>query len=212
MWYNQQPPRVGEATIRSSNNAKVPSGKLSSGKRQQAPSHSQPQPQSRPETRNTKVHMSELGGPRRRRGGSSGRGNAPTASTLKRKTVGSAQEPAKRIRSTPSTEMKDVAYVRRTMHIPSREECPGLSQKILMEPKEKLYNAIHHTRLGRLNSHFSTLREGMFRCSLSCTLQSLHEPINIVGEGTNKVRLTYSRFSSLLTISRDWLRTQHTYN
>ena len=172
--------RPSKIPMDSPSNAKGSSGKG------QGPTHPRPEPsQAQPRSPNTKAQGSA---PRVNRW--SGRGRT----AMKRKRAASLEQLAKRRNVTSSTSMKDLAH---SMHLPSPQECPGLSQdlsrRMLENPKEVVYNMIHNPGLGRLYCTTASKSRGhLISCTLSCKLESHHEELRVEGEAPTKVRSTYA--------------------
>lgn len=99
---------------------------------------------------------------------------------MKRKSVDPSQQPAKRRHVEPST----------PTNLPSLKDCPGLSRKILENPKDEMYNKIHNSCLGQLRSTFASSGRDLYSCTLSCMLETNSEPIVVFGEGVSKVGTT----------------------
>lgn len=99
---------------------------------------------------------------------------------MKRKSVDPSQQRAKRRHVAPST----------PTNLPLLKHCPGLSRKILENPKEEMYNKIHNSGLGQLSSAITSSGKDLYSCTLSCMLQTHSEPIVVLGEGVSKVGTT----------------------
>lgn len=99
---------------------------------------------------------------------------------MKRKGAKHSQQPAKRRHVDPSTPTK----------LPLLEDYPGLSRKILENPKEEMHNRVNNAGLGKLRSAITSSGRDRFSCTLSCMLETHAEPIIVVGEGISKVGTT----------------------
>ena len=91
----------------------------------------------------------------------------------------------RRLEPTSAGGLKDATYIRRTMHVPTREEYPKLPAKLFTNPKEQLHNALHG--LGAFQVQYARIGNNVHRCALSCNLAP-SEPSEVVsGEGGSKV-------------------------
>ena len=88
----------------------------------------------------------------------------------------------------PPPALKDVAYVRRTIHVPTQEDYPALPATIFKDPKQSLHNALHKSNI-RMDRRVRPMRNSLFQCTLTCA--DLDIPA-VEGEGTSKVRVQYS--------------------
>lgn len=135
--------------------------------------------QSRPQPR-AQAHSSSSNNNRQRSASSTGRVRRGGKYVLKRKMVDPSQQPAKRRHVEPST----------PTNLPLLKDCPGLSRKILANPKEEMYNKIHNSGLGQLRSAITSSGRDLYSCTLSCMLGTHSEPIVVFGEGVSKVGTT----------------------
>lgn len=103
---------------------------------------------------------------------------------MKRKAGASDTPPAQRLRQGPAApvELKDEAYFRRTMHVPTQEVYPMLKDSIFAQPKQSLHNALQDVDFSK---NTRPLRgSDAFQCTISCSALDL---VAIEGEGTSKV-------------------------
>jgi hypothetical protein len=111
------------------------------------------------------------------------------------------QRPAQRQRGNQHAlrpEMKDEAYMRRTMHIPTPEDYPNVSPRLFKSLKESLNDATQG--LAKLEFDVKELTNDAFRCTLHYK-SAAHEAV-VDGEGRSKVRNSYPDTANLLTIYR----------
>ena len=110
-----------------------------------------------------------------------------TVNGKKRKAESSlAQRPAQRRRGDQRAarpELKDEAYVRRTMHIPTPQDYPDVSPTFFKSIKASLHNAVHG--LGELRFDVKTLADDAFQSTLHYK-SAAHEAV-VIGEGRSKV-------------------------
>ncbi|KAL2047584.1 hypothetical protein N7G274_000626 [Stereocaulon virgatum] len=101
------------------------------------------------------------------------------------------QRPAQRKRSNqlaPHPEIKDEAYIRRTMHIPTPEDYPNVSPKFFKSIRDSLNNATQG--LAKLSFDFKDLTNDAFRCTLHYE-SAAHEAV-VDGEGRSKKSAEYT--------------------
>ena len=79
--------------------------------------------------------------------------------------------------------LKDEAYVRNTMHLPTRKEYPDAHQGVFKNPKDSICKAVQG--LAELRSDFAPLATDAFQCTLHFTSAARNEVV--VGEGRSKV-------------------------
>ena len=125
----------------------------------------------------------------------------PTISGKRKAEASLSQRPAQRRRGNQHAvrpELKDEAYVRRTMHIPTPEDYPDVSPQFFKSMKESLNNVVQG--LAELKSDVKTLAGDAFHCTLHYK-SAAHEAV-VVGEGRTKVRELHLTSANLLTINR----------
>ena len=107
---------------------------------------------------------------------------SPSARNHGRKRIAGAQDsPRARRRWENSVALKDEAYIRRSMHVPTQEDYPSLKTKVFKDLKNVMNSRV---RDGTLKKTFRDLGRGVFRYTLSCTSQGIEA---VDGEGTSKV-------------------------
>lgn len=100
----------------------------------------------------------------------------------KRKATASlSQRPARRQRGN-DPDLKDEAYVRSTMHIPTPQEYPDAPQDIFKNPKSSIYNIAQG--LAECRSEITALAHGAYQCTAYYT-SAMHNQV-VVGEGRTK--------------------------
>ena len=143
---------------------------LQENKRQVDFSDPDPSPQSHPANR--KNHSFRL---------------IPQSQGKKRKAASHPEErPPRRNRQQQShipNNLKDEAYVRRTMHVPTAQDYPQAPKGIFKAPKETITNGIQG--LATMRSNFTSLAKDIWRCTLSYESASHTEVVE--GEGRSKV-------------------------
>ncbi|KAI4122447.1 MAG: hypothetical protein LQ347_006497, partial [Umbilicaria vellea] len=82
--------------------------------------------------------------------------------------------------------------------MPLLKDYPGLSRNTLENPKEEIWNRIHHSGLGKLRSASTASGRDRLSCTLSCMLESHSEPIITVGEGISKRSAEKNAYRSLI--------------
>lgn len=80
-------------------------------------------------------------------------------------------------------DLKDEAWLRRTMHVPTIADYPDLREGFFKEPKSSLINATQG--LATLESKFVTLHDGIFQCTLR--YESVTRTEIVEAEGRSKV-------------------------
>ena len=103
---------------------------------------------------------------------------------MKRKAGASDTPPAQRRRQGPAApvELKDEAYIRRTMHVPTQEDYPMLKTGIFAQLKQSLHNALQDVDFSKNTRPLRGI--DAFQCTISCSALEL---VAIEGEGTSKV-------------------------
>ena len=82
-----------------------------------------------------------------------------------------------------SVVLKDEAYIRRTMHVPTEADYPALKARIFQNPKSTIHDHIGH---GILKRNFKALGSDGVRCTISCDSLGIGV-VEGMGEGTKKV-------------------------
>ena len=80
-----------------------------------------------------------------------------------------------------SVTLKDEAYIRRTMHVPTQEDYPSLKTTVFKDLKGVMNSRVQD---GTLKKIFRDCARGVIRSTISCTWLGI-EPV--AGEGTSKV-------------------------
>ena len=80
-------------------------------------------------------------------------------------------------------DLKDEAWLRRTMHVPTTTDYPDISEKFFKDPKPSLINAVQG--LASLMPTFVTLAHEVFQCILR--YESVARTEVVEGEGRSKV-------------------------
>ena len=98
--------------------------------------------------------------------------------------------PSTRRRAGPASgeSLKDVAYIRRSMRVPTQEDYPELKPALFQNPKGHLRVALRNP--GVLRSEYTSISPGLFRFTLSCTLSPSEPTEEVLGEGVGKVRIS----------------------
>ena len=96
--------------------------------------------------------------------------------------------PARRRKSEPPVELKDEAYMRKTLSLPTKEQYRDLPDGLLDSPKSVFHNAVQG--LMRLHSTFPIVTSTKATCNLICSIPR-REPITAPGEGISKVNLVH---------------------
>lgn len=125
---------------------------------------------------------------------------------VKRKAGASDTSSAQRRRAGPAApvELKDEAYIRRTMHVPTREDYPMLNDGIFAHLKQSLNNATQDMDFSK--STRTLLGGGAFRCTISCSALEL---VAIEGEGSSKVMSQRIPVKQILMLSRSLPKPPH---
>ena len=98
------------------------------------------------------------------------------------------QRPAQRSRRQDyqgSRALKDEAYIRRTMHVPTAQDYPQVPLGIFKTPKESIVNGIQG--LATMRSNFVELTKDVWRCTLFYDSASRNDVVE--AEGRSKVCL-----------------------
>ena len=129
---------------------------------------------------------------------------APLLSGKKRKADQAInQRPARRRRDDRGTarlQLKDEAFIRKTMRVPTPEEYPNLSRNFFKEIKSSIHNATQG--FAEIQADTRMLTGEVFQTTLHFKTTA-HDEV-VVGEGRSKVMMPELNFFDLLTIKR-WL-------
>lgn len=102
----------------------------------------------------------------------------------KRKATASlSQRPATRQRG-DAPKLKDEAYIRKTMRIPTPQEYPDAPQNFFKTPKATIYNLAHNRGLAECRSEFTALAGDAHQCTAYYN-SATHNQV-VVGEGRTK--------------------------
>lgn len=108
----------------------------------------------------------------------------PGVLNRKRKATASLdRRPARRQRGS-APELKDEAYIRSTMHMPTPKEYPDAPPDIFKNPKGSIYNLAHGHGLAECRSEFTALAEDAHQCTAYYT-SATHNQV-VIGEGRTK--------------------------
>lgn len=109
----------------------------------------------------------------------------PSVSSRKRKAVASlSQRPPRRQRGN-APELKDEAYIRSNMHMPTPQDYPDAPKDVFKNPKASMYNVAHGQGLAECRSEFIALAQGAYQCTAYYN-SAMHNQA-VVGEGRTKV-------------------------
>ena len=106
---------------------------------------------------------------------------------IKRKAQSTDTRPSQRSRVAPP-ELKDVAYIQRTMHVPTQADYPAMPAAFFSLFKQSLNNFAQRVGV-EVNRHHIATAHNTYRCTLKC--KDLGLP-TVVGEGNSKVVYHYS--------------------
>lgn len=114
----------------------------------------------------------------------------PNVSSRKRKATASlSQRPTRRQRGN-APELKDEAYIRSTMHMPTPQEYPDAPKDVFKNPKVSIYNVAHGQGLAECRSEFTALAQGAYQCTAYYN-SAMHNQA-VVGEGRTKASPSFS--------------------
>lgn len=107
----------------------------------------------------------------------------PSVPSRKRKAVASlSQRPARRQRGN-APELKDEAYIRSTMRMPTPQEYPDAPKDVFKNPKASIYN-VAGQGIAECRSEFIALAQGAYQCT--AYYNSAMQNQAVVGEGRTK--------------------------
>ena len=118
-------------------------------------------------------------------------GQPDSASGKRKATPSLSQRPAKRQRAN-APELKDEAYIRSTMRMPTPQEYPGAPKDCFKNPKHSIYNLAQG--LAECRSEITVLAQGAYQCTAYYT-SAMHNQV-VVGEGRTKVSRSFSCLKS----------------
>ncbi len=102
----------------------------------------------------------------------------------KRKATASlSQRPATRQRG-DAPKLKDEAYIRKTMRIPTPQEYPDAPQNFFKTPKATIYNLTHNRGLAECRSEFTALAGDAHQCTAYYNSATQNQVV--LGEGRTK--------------------------
>lgn len=102
----------------------------------------------------------------------------------KRKATASvSQRPARRQRGN-APELKDEAYIRSTMHMPTPNEYPDAPQDVFKNPRGSIFNLAHGHGLAKCRSETTLLAHDAHQCT-AYYISATHNQV-VVGEGRTK--------------------------
>ena len=140
--------------------------------------------------------------PRQKQQGRQSRTEKEPLTSKKRKAEASLnQRPAQRQRGNQHAlrpEIRDEAYMRRTMHIPTPEDYPNVTPRLFKSIKESLNDVTQG--LANLEFDVKDLTNDVYRCTLRYK-SAAHEAV-VDGEGRSKVRDSDLTTTNSLTIFR----------
>lgn len=91
----------------------------------------------------------------------------------------------RRVEPTSTAVLKDAAYIRRTMHVPTQDDYPRLKSALFNKPKQRFHNDLQG--FISLKTEYSSIGRDLFRCTLSCSFSQADPTEVTTGEGRNKV-------------------------
>lgn len=89
----------------------------------------------------------------------------PVLASRKRKATTSLDQRAARRQRNNAPELKDEAYIRSTMSIPTPKEYPNAPNDVFKNPKGSILNVAHGHRLAECRSEFTTLSRNAYQCT-----------------------------------------------
>ena len=95
--------------------------------------------------------------------------------------------PARRQRASALStgELKDVAYIRRTMQVPTSKNYPNLKRQIFDNPKAYFHDALQGS--ASFEPDYTSIGRDLFRCTLSSNFSQSEVTEVTIGEGRSKV-------------------------
>ena len=78
-------------------------------------------------------------------------------------------------------ELKDEAYIRRTMRMPTPQDYPSLPQNVFKTPRSSIRNVAHGAQLAECRSEFVELARNVYQCTVYYKSAMHNEAV--VGEG-----------------------------
>lgn len=111
------------------------------------------------------------------------RGQPGDLSRKRKATASLGRRPARRQRgNTP--EIKDEAYIRSTMHMPTPTEYPDAPPDVFKNPKSSIYNLAHGRGLAECRSEITALAEDAYQCTAYYNSATHNQAV--IGEGRTK--------------------------
>lgn len=95
--------------------------------------------------------------------------------------VASLGEPIAERRRSNAPELKDEAYIRRTMRMPTPQDYPSLPPNVFKAPKSSILNVAHGRQLAECRSAFVELARNVYQCTVYYK-SAMHSEA-VVGEG-----------------------------
>ena len=96
-----------------------------------------------------------------------------------------APPPAQRARTEAPTELRDEAYIRKHMHVPTLKMYPELPPSLFEHPKESIHNTLQ--KIAILSSAYTPLARENFGCSVTCRFVDENRVEVVHAQGSSKV-------------------------
>ena len=103
--------------------------------------------------------------------------------TRKRKATASLGRPSARRQRGNTPELKDEAYIRSTMHMPTPEQYPGAPSNVFKHPKDSIHS-LTRDGLAKWREEFTALADNAHQCTAYYT-SATHNQV-VIGEGRTK--------------------------
>ena len=108
---------------------------------------------------------------------------------IKRRAQQSLAAPARRRRvqpqNRPDLELKDEAYIRNNLHVPTAKDYPHVDPALFVDPKPTMHKNMQS--FANFKSEFSILQPAKFQCTLTFGIQHELKSEVVTGEGRLKV-------------------------
>ena len=114
----------------------------------------------------------------------------PGTMSRKRKATGPLAQPSSRRQRSNAPKLKDEAYIRSTMRIPTPQEYPNAPEDVFKNPKSSIVRVAHGCQLAECRSEFTALSKDAYQCTVYYN-SAMHSEA-VVGEGRTQASRSVS--------------------
>ena len=126
-----------------------------------------------------KPHWEERGSSRKKRERA-----AAERAAVERAVAASQSEPTAKLQRSNAPKLKDEAYIRSTMRMPSPQDYPSLPQDVFKTPRGSILSVAHGAQMAECRSEVVALARGVYQCTVYYNSAMHNEAV--VGEGRSE--------------------------